>query len=157
MLLALTYTQFLNRDYAHAIDTAHRAHNQKHPATAIVHYYAAASWQSLNNLQEARGELQTFLEEDPNSAFAGVARTAVEQIKLREQTSAVSVAAAAPTFAPSSAQSSSLGQEVLQEFRQKQQIAEAESEGSTCSSCDGSNRRSERTGDRARDADSARA
>ena len=139
LLLALTYTQFLNRDYAHAIDTAHRAHNQKHPATAIVHYYAAASWQSLNNLQEARGELQTFLEEDPNSAFAGVARTAVEQIKLREQTSAVSVAAAAPTFAPSSARSSSLGQEVLQEFRQKQQIAEAESEGSTCSSCDGSN------------------
>jgi VWFA-related protein len=139
LLLALTYTQFLNHDYPHAIDTAHRAHNQKHPGTAIVHYYAGASWQALNNLQEARGELQTFLEEDPNSAFAAAAQTAVEQIKLREQTTAVSTAASAPEFAPSSAPSSSLGQEVLQEFRQKQQIAEAESEGSTCSSCEATN------------------
>ncbi len=134
LLLALTYTQFLNHDYPHAIDSAHRAHNQKHPSTAIVHYYAAASWQALNNLQETRSELQTFLEEDPSSAFAGVARTAVEQIRVREEQQP-----AATAFAPSTAASSSLGQEVLQEFREKQQITEAESEGSTCASCETAN------------------
>ena len=139
LLLALTYTQFLNHDYQHAIETAHRAHKQKHPATAIVHYYAAASWQSLNNLQETRNELQTFLEEDPNSAFAGTAQNTVQQIKVREESLPVSAAAGEPTFAPSTATSSSFGQEVLQEFKQKQQIAEAESEGSACSPCEESN------------------
>lgn len=139
LLLALTYTQFLNHDYPHAIDTAHRAHNQKHPSTAIVHYYAAASWQALNNLHEARGELQTFLEEDPNSAFAGAARTAVDHITVREEQPAPSPEQSAPTFAPSSTASSSFGQEVLQEFREKQQIAAAESEGSNCSSCEATN------------------
>lgn len=140
LLLALTYTQFLNHDYPDAIQTAHRAHNQSHLGTANVHYFAAASWQALNNLQETRNELQTFLTEDPNSAFAGAARRIVEEIQVKEeQPPAPPLATSAPVFEPSSAKSSSLGQEVLQDFREKQQIAEAESEGSTCSSCEVSN------------------
>jgi Ca-activated chloride channel homolog len=137
LLLALTYTQFLNHDYPDAIKTAHRAHAQSHPDTAIVHYYAAASWQALNNLRETRNELRTFLTEDPTSAFAGAARGIVEEIQVKEeQPPAPLLPMNAPVFEPSSAKSSSLGQEVLQDFREKQQIAEAESEGSTCSSCE---------------------
>jgi tetratricopeptide (TPR) repeat protein len=144
LLLALTYTQFLNHDYPAAIKTAHRAHNQSHLSTAIVHYYAAASWQALNNLQETRNELQTFLTEDPNSALAGVAWHLVEEIQVQgkeEGPPAPPLAISTPVFEPSSAKSSSLGQEVLQDFREKQQIAEAESEGSTCSSCEVRNSR----------------
>ena len=140
LLLALTYTQYLNHDYLNAIKTAHRAHSQSHPGTAIVHYYAAASWQSLNNLQETRNELQTFLTEDPNSAFAGAAQRIVEQIQVKEeQPPAPASETSAPVFEPPSAVSPSRGQEVLQEFREKQQIAEAESEDSTCSSCEAPN------------------
>ena len=137
LLLALTYTQYLNHDYPSAIKTAHRAHSRSHAGTAIVHYYAAASWQALNNLEETRNELQTFLTEDPNSAFAGAAQRIVEQIRVKEvQPPAPASETSAPVFEPPSAVSPSRSQEILQDFREKQQIAEAESEGSTCSSCE---------------------
>ena len=140
LLLALTYTQYINHDYPNAIKTAHRAHTQSHPSTANVHYFAAASWQALNNLPEARNELQTFLTEDPNSAFAGTARRIVDEIQVKEeQPAAPALAIGAPELETSSAVSPSQGQEVLQEFREKQQIAQAESEGLTCSSCEVSN------------------
>jgi VWFA-related protein len=137
LLLALTYTQYMNHDYPDAIKTAQRTHNQSHPGTANVHYFAAASWQALNNLPEARNELQTFLTEDPDSAFAGTARRIVEEIEIKEAQPALAVGA--PELETSSAVSASQGQEVLQDFREKQQIAEAETEGSTCSSCEVSN------------------
>jgi VWFA-related protein len=140
LLLALTYTQFLNHDYTDATKTARRAHNQSHPGTAMVHYFAAASWQALNDLQETRSELQTFLTEDPNSPFAGAAQHIVEEIQLKEERPpAPPLAISAPVSEPPGDKSSPLGQQVLQDLREKQQIAQAESEGSICSSCDGSN------------------
>lgn len=140
LLLALTYTQFLNHDYPDAIKTAHRAHRQSVHESAMVHYFAAASWQALSNLQEMRNELQTFLSEDPNSAFAGAARRIVDEIEVKEeQPPAPPFAISAPAIESASAKSSSRGQEALQNLRERQQIAEAESEGASCSSCDVSN------------------
>lgn len=136
LLLALTYTQYLNHDYQNAIKTAHRAHTPNHVSTAIVHYYAAASFQALNNLDETRNELQTFLTEDPKSGMAGAAQRIVDQIEVKERTPATPLAISAPVFETSNATPSRLGQEVLQDFKEKQQIAEAESEGFTCSACE---------------------
>ena len=137
LLLALAYAQYANHDYPATIKTAKRAHSSSHPETAIVHYFAAASWQALNNLEEARSELQTFLSEDPKSSFAAAAQRAVDQIRAADERplSLAMVPASTPTVALSPTR----GQEVLQDLREKQQIAEAESEGAACSSCDAVN------------------
>jgi Ca-activated chloride channel homolog len=138
LLLALAYSQYMNHDYPETIKTAKRAHNQSHPETAIVHYFAAASWQALHDLDQARTELQTFLQEAPNSTFAGAAQRAVDQIRAAEEhppSLSMNVPAAEPTIALSPTR----GQEVLQDLREKRQVAEAEAEGSICSLCDASN------------------
>jgi VWFA-related protein len=137
LLLALAYAQYLNHDHSATIKTAKRAHTPSHPRSAIVHYFAAASWQAQNNLEEARNELQSFLAEDPNSAFAAAAQRAVDQIRIAEARPA-SLAMNVPTEAPTIALSPTRGQEALQDLLEKQQIAEAEAEGS-CSSCDAMN------------------
>lgn len=135
LLLALAYAQYVNHDYGATIKTAKRAHTPSHPETSMVHYFAAASWQALNSLQEARNELQTFLAEDPKSSFAAAAQRTVEQIRTAEErppTLTMNV----PTSEPAVALSPTRGQEVLQDLREKQQLAEAENEGATCASCD---------------------
>lgn len=134
LLLALAYAQYVNHDYPATIKTAKRAHSSSHPETAIVHYFAAASWQALNNLQETSSELQTFLVEDPHSSFAAAAQRTMEQIRAADdrQPSLATV----PISSPVIALSPTRGQEVLQDLQEKKQIAEAETEGSTCSSCD---------------------
>jgi len=135
LLMALTYTQYLNHDYQNAIKSAKRAHGQSHPDTAIVHYYAAASWQALHDLPEARNELETFLTEDPKSPFADAAQRVVGEIrKAQEQPAAPPVPAPAVTTA--SPESPSVAQVALQQAKALRQIAEAESEGSTSTSAD---------------------
>jgi VWFA-related protein len=136
LLLALAYAQYLNHDYPETIKTAKRAHTLSHPETAIVHYYAAASWQALNDLHQARDELLTFLAEDPKSSFAAAAQRAVDQIRAADERPAPSVATSVSTRESVAAESSAQGQAALQDLRERQQIAEAESEGSTCSLCD---------------------
>jgi len=135
LLLALTYAQYNNHDYVNAIASAKKAHSQSHPDTAIVHYYAAASWQALHNLPEAREELQTFLAEDPKSGLAPAAQRVLDQIRAAEDRPMLA-SLSAPVFEPSNPEKSTLGQVVLQDFKEKQQIAEAESEGSGCASCE---------------------
>ena len=135
LLLALAYAQYVNHDYAETIKTAKRAHSQSHPETAIVHHFAAASWQALTDLPQAREEWQTFLTEDPKSSFAGAAEQAVDQIGKAEERS-LSLAMRAPTTAPMVELSPTREPEALQDLREKRQIAEAEAEGSTCAACD---------------------
>jgi VWFA-related protein len=137
LLLALAYAQYVNHDYPATIKTARRAHSSSHPETAIVHYFAAASWQALNNLEEAGNELQTFLAEDPKSSFAAAAQRAVDQIRAADERPLT--LAMVPASTPAVALSPARGQEVLQDLREKQQIAEAESEGAACSPCDAVN------------------
>jgi VWFA-related protein len=136
LLLALAYAQYVNHDYAETIKTAKRAHTQSHPETAIVHYYAAASWQALKDLHQARDELQTFLAEDPKSSLAAAAQRAVDQIRTADERPAPSVATNVPTRESMSGEPSRHEQDALQDLREKQQIADAEAEGSSCPSCD---------------------
>jgi VWFA-related protein len=82
LLTALTYAQVLNHDYLAAIATAGRVHSEsKHEIAAVVHYFAAAAWQAQNNFLETRNELQTFLDESPQSPVADSARQIIDQIK----------------------------------------------------------------------------
>jgi len=134
--LALTYTQYLNHDYAGAINTAQKAHAHPHTGIAAVHYFAAASWQAQKRFSETRVELATFLGEDPNSPLADPARKTIAQIDLFvAQPQEFTIAFAAPTFSAENSDASHLGQRLLQEYKEKQQIAEAETGDPACSSC----------------------
>jgi Ca-activated chloride channel family protein len=134
--LALTYTQYLNHDYAAAIKTAQKAHAHPHTGVAAVHYFAAASWQAQKRFSETRVELATFLGEDPNSPLADPARKTIAQIDLFvAQPQEFTIAFAAPTFSAETPDASHLGQRLLQEYKEKQQIAEAETGDPACSSC----------------------
>jgi VWFA-related protein len=85
VLSALTYAQLLSHDYQAAIATARRVHKSKHEAAAVVHYFAAAAWQAQNNLLETRNELQTFINEAPQSPFADIARQIIDQTKIPQR------------------------------------------------------------------------
>jgi VWFA-related protein len=130
LLTALAYVQFLNHDYPATIKSAQQAHNRKHPGTAVVHYFAAAAWQAQNNLPETQRELHTFLDEDPQSPFAEQARRTAELIQAKQDLPASPPATLGFEESPSGSAVSSRGQKVLQDFQEKQQIAEAEMEGS---------------------------
>jgi VWFA-related protein len=127
LLLILAYVQFQNHDYVATVHSAEQAHNRPHPGTALVHYFSAASWQAQNRLDQTQTELQTFLNEDPTSPFADGARQALQKIQagpVTTQQTSISYDTSA-SLTPSYR-----GLKALQELRQKQQIAEAEAEGS---------------------------
>ena len=136
---ALTYTQYLNHDYAGAIKTAQQAHAHPHDGIAAVHYFAAASWLAQKRFPEARAELETFLHEDPNSPLAVPARKTMAQIEQFEtQPQTFATTSSAPTFSAENSAPSRMGQKALQDYREKQQIAEAEAADPAdpaCSSC----------------------
>jgi Ca-activated chloride channel family protein len=131
LLTALTYAQFLNQDYADAIATAQRVHGRQHESAAIVHYFAAASWQGQNNLQETRNELQIFLHEDPQSAMADAARKMVEQIETRKGEPGESVTI---TYSAAPDDGGASGLRVLRQLQQQREVAEAEASGD-CETC----------------------
>jgi VWFA-related protein len=126
LLMMLAYVQLMNKDYSGVIQTAQRTHNRPHPDSAGVHYFSAIAWQGQKNYDETTNELQTFVSEAPNSGMAGQARQYIARIKeaknLPSEDTRVEFAAAADP--------SMHGQKVLQDLREKQQIAEAEAEGS---------------------------
>jgi Ca-activated chloride channel family protein len=135
VLMALTYAEYLNHDYAGTIATAHQVHGwRKHEKAAVVHYFAAAALQAQNKLPETEQELQTFLDEDPKSPFAGNARDTMAQISDRENHPAAPAAvevsySAAPEDlnTPPGALPSSV-QRLQQKLAQQKQVMEAESE-----------------------------
>ncbi len=137
LLSALTYAQYLNRDYGSSIATAQRVHGLKHEKNAIVHYFAAASWQRQNNLQEAQKELQTLLDEDPKSPVADTARQMIQQIKERKDQPADSVTITYSTTPDDpNVPSDARARKILQQFEQKRQLAEVEKEPEEdCGNC----------------------
>ena len=139
LLIAQAYAQLLNKDYNAAIATAQQVHSRKHEGASIVHYFAAASWQAQDNLQQTQNELGIFLAEAPTSPFADAARQMIAEIKdQRDHPPAPAVeisftpAPVDPNAIPSAARS------VLQRMREEKQLAEAEEEpepGSVCETC----------------------
>jgi len=127
LMMILAYAQLMNKDYSGVVQTAERAHSRTHPDSAGIHYLSAVAWQDQKNYDETRSELQTFVAEAPNSELASQARQLIDRItevKNLPPTQEAKIAFDAATGEPSMR-----GQKVLQDLREKQQIAEAESEG----------------------------
>ena len=81
---ALAYAQFKNRDYPAVIATARFVHKQKHKDVAVVHLFAAGAWEEQHNLDQAQDEMETLLNEDPNSPFSGQFRQVLLQIQAEQ-------------------------------------------------------------------------
>ena len=81
---ALAYAEFKNRDYPAVIATAHYVHKHKHKDAALVHLFAAGAWHAQQNLDRARDEMETLLNEDPNSPFASQLRQFLLQIQAEQ-------------------------------------------------------------------------
>jgi tetratricopeptide (TPR) repeat protein len=84
LLTALTYAQFRNHDYPAVIATARHVHAYKHEIAAVVHLFAAGAWEAQHNLNEALGEMETLLSEDPKSPLTGQFRQILDQIKAEK-------------------------------------------------------------------------
>jgi hypothetical protein len=80
----LTYAEFKNRDYPAVIATARRVHARKHQNAAVVHLFAAGAREAQHDLNEALGEMETLLSEDPKSPLAGQFRQILDQIKTEQ-------------------------------------------------------------------------
>lgn len=142
VLAALTYAQLMNHNYTGAIATARQVHGRSHKDVAIVHYYAAAAWDSLSNQKESRLELETLLREDPKSPAAQEARRLLQDVNEQrgKQTAAPprtsSVEILLPAALPTSGEMLSAMQRFLQETKQAQQVAEVET---ICEGCKSAN------------------
>jgi VWFA-related protein len=141
---ALTYTQFMNHDYKALLRTAHDVHSRPHEGAAMVHYFAAAAWDSLNNPQQTERELETLLKEDPKSPAAIEAKQILAGIKanqLKKQTQPVPAlqpvasTTEAKTSGPSAEQLQAQQQWAAQEQAEQKQIAEAIAAEPTCATC----------------------
>ena len=84
LLTGLTYAEFKNHDYPAVIATARHVHAYKHEIAAVVHLFAAAAWEAQHNLNEALGEMETLLSEDPKSPLSGQFRQILDQIKAEK-------------------------------------------------------------------------
>ncbi|MGB7601376.1 MAG: VWA domain-containing protein [Candidatus Sulfotelmatobacter sp.] len=144
LLIAQSYAQLLNKDYEAAIATAQQVHNRKHEGAAIVHYFAAASWQGQNNLQQTQNELGIFLAEAPTSPFAEAARQMIAEIKDQRDhptAPAVEISFANSPIDPNAATLAGLpsaARGAFQRMQQERQLAEVEAEpelGSVCETC----------------------
>jgi Ca-activated chloride channel family protein len=143
LLIAQSYAQLLNKDYDAAIATSQQVHSRKHGDAAIVHYFAAASWQARDNLQQAQTELGIFLAEAPASPFADAARQMIAEIKDQRDhppAPAVEISFTTAPVDPNTAAGAIpfAARAVLQRMQQEKQLAEVEAEpeaGSVCDSC----------------------
>jgi len=141
VLTALTYAQLMNHNYAAAIATADRVHSRKHKNASVVHYYAAAAWDNQNDLSKSQFQLETLLQEDPQSPVAADARGILEDIKAgrsRPQHVQVQkvVTTASLSIASRTSEDGKLSSEMqglLQQTGEEQQIKEAEA---MCPNCE---------------------
>jgi VWFA-related protein len=143
-LSALAYAQLLNHNYEGAVATAHQVHGRKHPDAAIVHFYAAAAWDSQKNLKEEQLELQTLIKEDPHSPAAVQAQEMLLQIaeeQVRKNAPPAETLKTTFEFATAPAPTTPAVvpdqvRKLMQDAKEQQQVTEAEA---MCESCAASN------------------
>ena len=80
--LALTFAEYLNKDYSGVLATSRLVHEKPHEGAARVHLFAAGALQAQGNLDQARQELTTLLAEDPKSDSADQYRKMIAQIEM---------------------------------------------------------------------------
>jgi Ca-activated chloride channel homolog len=144
LLTALAYGQFMNHDYAGAVETARRVHERKHDGAAMVHFYAAAAWDAQDKRPEAQQELLTLLREDPRSPAALSAVQIIEDLKKEQNRAPRPVSADAGlkvsiTDVPAAAPTGPVElperiRKLLQDAKENAQITEAEAEAE-CLNC----------------------
>jgi tetratricopeptide (TPR) repeat protein len=81
----LAQAQLLDNHFAAAVATAHSVHSMPHQNFAVVHYIAARAFERENRLQDALGELQLFLTEEPKGARADHVREELAQIQRSQR------------------------------------------------------------------------
>ncbi len=144
LLTALAYGEYANKDYSAVIATTAQVHDTKHPGAAMVHYYAAASYEAQDKLSQAQHEMETLLREDPKSPDAEQFRKILDQIKaerirpvvVRHQTTQVVNASITAMAGPTPEEAAELARIAVQDMKERSQIAEAEAEPeATCSDC----------------------
>jgi tetratricopeptide (TPR) repeat protein len=81
----LAEAQLLDKHFDAAIATARNVHAMPHQNFAVVHYIAARALEHENRLQDALGELQIFLTEEPSGARADHVREEIAQLKNARQ------------------------------------------------------------------------
>ena len=134
--LALSYGQYVAKDYPAVIATAHDVHSHKHQQATLVHFFAAGAWEAQNNLTSAQDELRLLLKEDPKSASADQYRKLLEELKTEERRRAqvqfnpiekVTYSIGVPT-GPSPEIAGRMAQLAFQDMAENEEIAEADTE-----------------------------
>jgi len=142
--LALAYGEFMNRNYPAVVATAQSVHGRNHNGAEMVHYFAAGAWAAQDNLPQAQHEMETLLNEVPQSSSTAQYHQVLEEIKneqaLRTQAkieppkAVVSSSVAPPAITPEEASRSV--QQAFEDAKERTQIAEAEAEPEAiCASC----------------------
>jgi Ca-activated chloride channel homolog len=135
---ALAYGELMNHDYPAVFDTVRDVHGRKHQNAAVIHYFAAAAYDAQTNFVDAQKEMETLLQEDPNSPSADQYRQILQLIKVDQ--SVQSAAKSLPTQGPkfefkyspdANLKDSGRAQKLLQDLKEKAQIAEAEAASQT--------------------------
>jgi Ca-activated chloride channel homolog len=139
LLTALTYAEFLNRDYPAVIVTARRVHESKHAGSALVHYFAAGALDAQGDIADAQHEMRTLLSEDPNSSATAQYRKILDQLLVKQAHLTAGQLHPADIVNPPSSTAVEISrrvEQVLQDKKEEFQIAEAEAEPDpTCFEC----------------------
>src|SRR5579872_2287511 len=131
--LALSYGQYVAKDYPAVIETVHDVHSHKHQGLALMHFFAAGAWEAQNNLPSAEDELRMLLKEDPKSSSADQYRKILGDLKAEERRRAqvqfnpiekVTYGFGVPT-GPSPEIAGRMAQLAFQDMAEKEEIDEA--------------------------------
>jgi len=131
--LALSYGQYVAKDYPAVIATVHDVHSHNHRKAALVHFFAAGAWEAQNNLSSAQDELRMLLKEDPKSSSADQYRKILGDLKAEERRRAqvqfnpiekVTYGFGVPT-GPSPEIAGRMAQLAFQDMAEKEEIDEA--------------------------------
>ena len=146
--VALAYAEFANHDYPAVLTTASEVHQGKHQGAAVVHFFAAGALEAQDNLAGARRELETLLQEAPQSPSAPLFRTILADINAEQARRAdaklhpaqkptlVAMNSPAPTPEKLAEAAARHRQIALQQRTEENQIAEAEAAPDpTCIDC----------------------
>ena len=142
--LALSYGEYVAKDYPAVIATVNDVHSHKHQKAALVHFFAAGAWAAQNNLTSAQDELRLLLKEDPKSSSADQYRKILEDLKAEERRRAqvqfnpiekVTYSIGVPT-GPSPEIAGRMAQLAFQDMAENDEIAEAGTEPDpVCRNC----------------------
>src|ERR1700686_1719580 len=121
LLTALTYAEFVNRDYPAVITTARQVHESKHSGSALVHYFAAGALDAQGHIADAQHEMETLLSEDPNSPAIPQYRKILDQLLVKQAHLNASTLHPADIVAPPSTTAVDISRRVEQALQDKKE------------------------------------